>query len=205
MMRRRAGKVTKLLSDDASVQACVSIALLSEPVDELTSKLLHLDCEGRLLMDLMSASSPIEQCQSQLHDELRPESSVYRLMSNHFSMMSADSKRALAGTVRSIVVELSGSVHTRLFMYFDRYPFVMVKAVNGTLLPDDVSRDLFDTPECCLDPGFSEKVKRWCSSDQARFREPTMLDLLRSWATFTKVTVAHIERMHAINKHAFTG
>ena len=32
-----------------------------------------------------------------------------------------------------------------------------------------------------------------------------MLDLLRSWATFTKVTVAHIERMHAINEHAFTG
>ncbi len=61
---------------------------------------------------------------------------------------------------------------------------------------------MFRTPLCCMDVGFTEKLRTWCGNE-AGFEKPAVVKLLRAWASRSKVTVAHIERMHAFNKHAF--
>ena len=65
-----------------------------------------------------------------------------------------------------------------------------------------VAKQLFKAPLCEIDVGFTEKLRSWCGTE-AGFNSPSVLGLLRAWAARSKITVAHIERMHALNKHCF--
>ncbi len=102
MMGRRVKKASDFMRCHAELEATVCIALLTEPMDELTLRLLNLDSEGRLMMDVCGARAhmdPIAVCQEKLCSELRPDPIVLELLVSEFKLV-AERQASLFGTVR---------------------------------------------------------------------------------------------------------
>lgn len=76
---------------------------------------------------------------------------------------------------------------------------------EGALTRQAAAELLFDCEECCLDPFFTRKVRSHFETAQCMLNSGKFDSLLRAWLNRGKITVAHIERTHAVNKHSFSG
>ena len=63
--------------------------------------------------------------------------------------------------------------------------------------------DLFDKPICCLDPFFSSRLRDLFEGAAELLASQALLGALRAWLRCGKVTIGHIERLHAEAKSTF--
>jgi len=203
-LSRRVAKASGFLADDGELMSAVACALVSEPIDELVLKFLHLDKEGRLLLDIASKRhNPIDLALAKLAGMLT--SPVPDLLVTHYFSAVLSARSSHYEALCSMTVELAGEVHYRLCLYYDRWPFKLLRLVSPDCTEDErraAEEQFFNTPSCCLDPFFSTPLKKWAGTVEG-LRSPTVLAVLRAWANCGKVSIAHVERMHAKNKAAF--
>ena len=127
---RRLARVTKFLGDGVRRATCVTIGLVSKPLDDLMLTMLRLDGAGRVLADMLSScggSNPIRCAQRQLV-ELLSDGEVAKVVSSHFSM-DDDAREVHMGTLRAVIVELSSAIYFRISLYLERYPFKLLELV----------------------------------------------------------------------------
>ncbi len=116
------------------------------------------------------------------------------------------------GIVRHILVSLSSSVWYRLDLQFSKYPFVLLEAV-GAKATSVTTRDIMETfakaDTCCLDECFSERLLQWAAKvaedkDQDAVDalcSDVVISCLSALADHSKLSVGHVERLHAVMKH----
>ena len=136
MLSRRIRKGTLFLRSESDIQTAVLIASLSEPLDDLTLSLLNLDTEGKLLLDVVGGNSPVKLCQQRLCACSHPLSDVLDLIWGQFNLTTAR-KKEISGKIRAVLLELSSEVYWRIELYFDRWPFNLLDAINGRSHPSE--------------------------------------------------------------------
>ena len=208
---RRMKKATAFLQQDANVRASVIAAVASEPIDTLVLQLLHLDVEGKLLLDIVSKPhlDPIRIAQVRLAAMLR--NNVAGAFLVRFHITDALNRAECFSSLRSVVVEFAAAIHYRLSV-FGRWPYKLLRLVVPGLLTasqrNNICREFFAKDECCLDKYFSLRLRKWAQPAHAAQRpsgltSPKVLGLLRAWGEKGKISIAHVERMHRANNDAF--
>jgi hypothetical protein len=74
---------------------------------------------------------------------------------------SLDARRDLARLSLALVLGMSAELWFRCELFFDRFPFLLVRLVDPLVSTADKAALLdlfFKTALCCLDAGFSHKV-----------------------------------------------
>eukprot|EP00959_Pyramimonas_sp_CCMP1952_P371707 7783802-Pyramimonas_sp.AAC.1 len=109
---------------------------------------------------------------------------------------------------RSCVLELSAAVFYRVDEYIAQFPFRLVRMVHPSCSEEQrlaESQALKDAHDCCLDPFFSRrlKMKYALQSASAVLESTSVTGCLRAWMEKGRVTVHHVESMHAQNRHSF--
>jgi hypothetical protein len=125
----------------------VIIAIVTEPIDEFVLSFLNLDEQGSLLKDVVSkGNSPVRTVQTSLATTLVGDAPAMILQ--HFGS-APNLRQKHLHSIRSMVVQLSGEIFFRLGVYFDRYPFKLLRLVCGGY--SDVEKSAFqpDTNSSC--------------------------------------------------------
>eukprot|EP00959_Pyramimonas_sp_CCMP1952_P255935 5345650-Pyramimonas_sp.AAC.1 len=113
------------------------------------------------------------------------------------------------GALRGIVLQLSAALHYRVDAYVNTYPFRLIDMVHPEKSEEDrfqAAVDLYAAPRCCLDHGFSLKLRGLFpdpGGPQKLLDSDAAMGALRAWMNRGKATVAHVERMRAANKYSF--
>ena len=105
---------------------------------------------------------------------LLTDGEVAKAATSHFDM-SGDARETHMGMLRGIIVELGSAIYYRSCQ----------------------------CKKCCLDPFLSGKARAGFTSAQDFWARPAVHSALRAWLNRGRLTVAHIERAHAANKHPF--
>lgn len=103
---------------------------------------------------------------------------------------------------RSVVLEICGPLFLRLEMYYEHFPFKLLALVCLDFDDDQreaIVREFFAAPPCELDPFFSARLRAWVRAPE-RMSESPVIDICRAWADKATVSIAHVERQHAVNK-----
>lgn len=117
--------------------ASIIVAMVTEPVDEFVLSFLNLDVQGSLLKDVVSkGSSPLKVVQTRLTETLFGD--VPDLILRHFGSTAA-MKQVHFRSIRSMVLQLSGELYLRLDVYFDRFPFKLLRLVCSGFNPEEQS------------------------------------------------------------------
>ena len=203
---RRLARVTQFVGNTTQTAACVTIGLVSQPVDDLTLTMLRLDEQGRALADMLSrrGQAPLRRAQRDLVT-LLTDGEVAKAVTSHFDM-SGDARETHMGMLRGIIVELGSAIYYRISLYLESYPFKLLDMVRPELSVSQqraAADHLFQCKKCCLDPFLSGKARAGFTSAQDFWARPAVHSALRAWLNRGRLTVAHIERAHAANKHSF--
>ncbi len=104
--------------------------------------------------------------------------------------------------VRRVVLVAASWVHERHVRRLQTWPWRLA-SLPDTRLPLDerqaVAKEFWDTPRCCLDGGFSRRLKESLHEWQELLR-PQWMSALLAWASTVRCTMAHIEFKHAKNR-----
>jgi len=107
------------------------------------------------------------------------------------------------------MVQLGAGVYYRLDLYFTRWPFRLLRVVAADYDAEEqqlVFEEFLLAPECDLDPFFSRRLRDWIRDTAKRLKVdaadmlPRIVDLLAAWVKRGKISIAHVERLHAQNK-----
>ena len=167
---RRMKKATDFLTDEVALVDSITIALVTQPMDQLVLVLLKLDLQGGLLADLTSKrASPTRDAQRKFVEMLR-DGVVTRLVGDYFRMNS-EQRREHMSNMCNMIVELAAGIYFRMDLYFGRFPFLLLRLVH----PDrplgeraQAAADFASKPMCCLDP-FSLVVCVLCTLLQTSY------------------------------------
>ena len=120
---RRLARVTQFVGNTTQTAACVTIGLVSQPVDDLTLTMLRLDEQGRALADMLSrrGQAPLRRAQRDVVT-LLTDGEVAKAVTPHFDM-SRDARETHMGMLRGIIVELGSAIYYRISLYLESYPF----------------------------------------------------------------------------------
>jgi hypothetical protein len=92
------------------------------------------------------------------------------------------SNQECISSARAMALNMDGATFARFGLYYSSPKFLL-----ADLLSDDqcvrasAAEALCDTPVCCLDAGFSHKVKLLCPSPAALLESKPLQTLLRAW------------------------
>ena len=130
---KRLARVTRFVGITTQTAACVTIGLVSQPVDDLTLTMLRLDEQGRALADMLSrrGQAPLRRAQRDLVT-LLTNGEVAKAVTSHFDM-SGDARETHMGMLRGIIVELGSAIYYRISLYLESYPFKLLDMVRPEL------------------------------------------------------------------------
>ena len=126
---RRIKQATTFLKDEVALVASITIALVTQPMDQLVLTLLKFDMHGRLLADLTSKRvSPARDAQRKFVEML--SGGMVTLLVGDYFRMNNDQRRELMSDMRNMIIELAAGIHFRMDLYFGRFPFLLLRLVH---------------------------------------------------------------------------
>lgn len=137
--------------------------------------------------------------------QLLTQGEISAVTAQHFGFDDAARREHMA-MLRGMVVELASAVYWRVDAVITRYPYRLLLMVHPDRSSDEramAAEELYQAHECCLDADCSLRLRSlFTCGAELRQSEPAMT-LLRSWSDHGRVSVGHIERSHATNRHSF--
>eukprot|EP00974_Lingulodinium_polyedra_P070412 6813037-Lingulodinium_polyedra.AAC.1 len=128
-------------------------------MDSFVLSMLNRDAEGRSLLDMvMPNTSPLRVLQRDLLTTLADVSA--RLVLRQFDFHGQE-RRAMLQSMRGVTLEMAGSVYYRLQIYFEQYPYKMLRLIRPGATEQQKRRwcqEAYDAPQCCLDPFFAQRL-----------------------------------------------
>jgi hypothetical protein len=179
---------------------------VTEPVDWLNQRIQHLDSTPRPLMTLSSpAMNPFHQTFVQLSRLITEpfEQTPLRCLLHHYANEPSASRVEM---LRSIIVSVScmiGQLYWRLILPLSTWPFPLVVLADCAADHRDMIVAAFLAAcMCCLDAGFSRKLRFFHSSASTLTADTPLMEILTLFASRFKWCNMHIERLLALCKAA---
>ena len=173
--------------------------------------------DGNFMQGILAQGSSIVHTPQQTEQML-----AFALATSRSTLASADE------TLQTALLPGLAQLWYRGFYVYRCWPFRLLRLLNPHL-PEvekqSVATAFFTSPECCLDPGCSRKLRKWllqrwlgsdasqvppdklaeCSSKLAALSDPVVKRLLQRIAQDSEVSVIDIECRHARNRRATLG
>jgi hypothetical protein len=131
------------------------------------------------------------------------DSSAITSLIAHYALdtKTADVANDFVKTIRDAVLSLVAQVYWRMNVWYEDFPFRMSTLSDPRFTPEDrakVAADLWAREPCCLDPGFSQRVRRRFDSPDDMLADQGFRDAVDMWSSKSKICNMHVERMLAL-------
>ena len=105
--------------------------------------------------------------------------------------------------VRARLLLIAGSLDRRHACNVDRYPFKLYSLADARISPaehESTIAHFWKTKPCCLPAGFARELRETTTEDQFKADLPAFRWMLLMSALITKMSIAGVERRHAVHK-----
>ncbi|CAE7630253.1 unnamed protein product [Symbiodinium sp. CCMP2592] len=156
-------------------------------------------------------SAPDDEAWPLLMQELRLKSSkvvcvlqyLATLLCGKGSRMVTFQQPGLALAVRARLLLIAGSLDRRHACNVDRQPFKLYSLADARISPaehESTISQFWKTKPCCLPAGFARELRKTTTEDQFKDDLPAFRWMLLMSALITKMSIAGVERRHAVHK-----
>ena len=171
------------------------------------AQMQHSDVVGDALLDIVwPPTSPLHACRRDLLLMLRSPDSASCPLAALWHNYSAFATQ-LRHDARRTVVNMAVQVAWRLDCY-NQFPLKFARLCHPSVSGENrrqLVSELYSMPECCMDKGFTKKLRDRYDGSQGFLADRDLQGSLRLWAASTKTTNMHIERMLAQLKKDIAG
>ena len=206
LMRAKNWRAKVWLEHPDSCMRSLAISVASSPADHLLMVLQRVDEEGGSIFRVTDPErSPlVETLQAFARFVLSPRESPLGVLLHHFEERSLDSAVVCMQILVRCVLGFSARIW-RLHCKWTWFPYMLARLVAPGVSDFEkaiVSKLLFDTSECCLDAGFSLKVRRLALTAAALLTHQGLLAAIRLWCQKARITNMHMERLIGLQQRA---
>jgi len=188
-------------------RACVTL-FTTTPLDHLWRHLQHIEVKGAALQDLgiprLNSFSNAGRSFYQMVAMPVSEGPLAALFW-HWGPPGHAAHSDLLEEVRGLILHRAAHMWYRLDLPLRDFPYKLCRMIDARLQRHEqleVAKEFFSTPLCCLDPGFSRKVRELYNSPQEMFDCPAFRTALTEWGLASYVTNMPLERLLALIKAA---
>ena len=166
----------------------------AEPLDHLWQRIQYVDERQNVLVQCVGYSSPFAECGR----------SYFKMMFTRVNdgllaplFWYWPNSQSLAKRCRTQAMCMAAQVWWR-FAQYRHFPIRLAQLVDpATQNKSDIAQEFMDTPSCCSDSCFGEKVRKFFSSAESMIADTEFMWLLRTWSRVCRICNMHIERLLA--------
>ena len=192
MTRSKAYRAKLWLNNMDENARALMLTVVTAPLDHCMQVVQMLDHKGAALKKLVkSAESPFSICMSELVDMFCfPNDSKLKVLAIHYEHAEAEERVGIARSAYQMLLSVAARVWRELDSQFRSWPTKL--GADASL---ELFRELYAAEPCCLDAGFSAKLRAMAVDAESLMELRDVMVVLDLWARMCRVCNMSLERL----------